>query len=347
MVEHAPTISSLRKAFNSRHSFSDWDLFTMQRSREEWELFKRWKNATQALGEVQALEVGDTLKVKAQSAFGNRHFLMRSPYPKVPLPAETLSIINVQSRPRNNNVDIILVDSDQDVTFAISAVKRSGVRAFSQVVIGTLGDNETKLCLKLYDERLFPIDAADDYDDRECREPSDRLNNLQFATDLARTEEAVYDRLDDLQGSMIPHFYGIHQFELPDGTILWGLLAEFIDCSTLQHVDASGWSVEAQIDFIRRMRHSFRALRYAGVLHNDEEARNVLCPDIGEKGFGALGIVIIDFAHSKLWLHDDNGTPPTYWSPRISPHWRPLLISARISEELVEEHWEPLNEIEF
>ncbi|OCH89100.1 hypothetical protein OBBRIDRAFT_804948 [Obba rivulosa] len=186
--------------------------FISKRLRKEWELFKRWKNVTQALGEVQALEVGDTLKVKAHSAFGNHHFPMHSPYPKVPLPAETLTIIMVQSRSRDNNVDTILVDSNQNVAFTISTVK--------------------------------------------CCKPSDQLNNLQFITDLARTEEAIYNRLDNLQGSMIPHFYdiphaaGCYQFELPNSTILWGLLAKFIDCSTLQHIDASEWSVEAQINFL-------------------------------------------------------------------------------------------------
>lgn len=95
------------------------------------------------------------------------------------------------------------------------------------------------------------------------------------------------------------------------------------------------------------MRHSFRALRYAGVSHNDEEARNILCPPLSQETAIAPGIVILDFAHSELWLADSDGTPPTYRNAQRCPHFRPLLVQAGISDQLVEEFWEPLEEIEF
>lgn len=223
MVEHVPTIASLPRAFSSRFSFSDWDLFTLQRSRQEWEIFKRWRTAVGVMAEVRPLEIGNILKVKKGVDFGKRHFLRRSPFPKVPLPAETLASIMMQSRTRHDTIDIILGSSDgdahdtaedhqgSDVTFAITDVRRSGERAYSQIVFGTLGDSAARLCLKLYDERLFPADEADDDDDIRARDPSERLNNLPFAIDLAGAEEAAYDRLSDLQGSLLPHYYGIHQ----------------------------------------------------------------------------------------------------------------------------------------
>ncbi|EMD34425.1 hypothetical protein CERSUDRAFT_107602 [Gelatoporia subvermispora B] len=355
VVEHAPTLSSLDEAIATRYAFEDWDLFTMQRCRDEWYLFWDWQHELRRRALVRPLDKGDTLKIKLGSDFGTRHFLMRSPYPKQPLPSEGYSIFATQARPRDDVIDAIFRDSgecdrlsDQHVVFTVSEVRRSGRLGYSQVVFGTLVNNSTKLCLKLYDERFFAIEEVEGYDDPlvQC-DPAQRFNDLMTATYLARNEETIYDRLSELQGSLLPYYYGIRRVELPDGTTVWGLLTEFIEGPIIEHIDARDWSREAQIDFIRRMRHLFRALRYAGVTHNDDSPRNLLCPNIGVRGSGAPGIVLIDFAFSDPWLNDDRGTPPVYDSPTDKPHFRPLLLHVGISKDLVNEQWEPLDELEI
>ena len=95
------------------------------------------------------------------------------------------------------------------------------------------------------------------------------------------------------------------------------------------------------------MRHSLKALRYSGVLHNDPYARNILCPSIHQQGSGPPGIVVIDFAHSELWLQDEDGTPPAFDNELACPHFLPLLEEMGFSHELLRQHWEPLEEIEF
>ncbi|OCH89102.1 hypothetical protein OBBRIDRAFT_40688 [Obba rivulosa] len=331
-----------------RHNFNDWDLYTLQRSRCEWRLFIAWLAIMQ--DRVQPLEPGQSLRIGVP--FAKQHFLMRSPWPKVPLSSATRAAVMVGSRGRDITIDAILgklqyaSKRQSDVVFNITSLKSGGDASYSRIVFGTIGSSTRQLCLKLYDERLFPLSRVDEYDDIDSYDPSNRLNNLPFAIDIARTEEAVYDRLSDLQGGLVPQCYGVYQFELPDGMKLWGTLMEDLECPTLEQVDASQWSEAAQMDFIRRMRHAFRALRYAGVRHNDEYARNVLCPPLEQSSTGAPGIVILDFGQSLLWLHDDNGTPPEYYRPDESP-FRPLLSKAGIDKALVDRHWEPLDEYEY
>ncbi|OCH89109.1 hypothetical protein OBBRIDRAFT_794614 [Obba rivulosa] len=353
-IQHPLTVESLSDAFASRHSFSDWDLFTMQRSRVEWELFKDWKQAIAVLALIHPYKKGDIIKLKTGASLANHYVLVRPSLPEtpLPLPPATLASVTMVSRPRDHVIDSLLANSAveehlSDIEFRVTTVKPAGKHAYSQILFGTLGDTKTKLCLKLYDERLFNIDDIDDYDDCFSHNPSNRLNDLITAVDLAKTEEAAYDRLAHLQGTLVPHFYGVHQYELPNGTKLWGSLMEFIDCPTLEHVDASKWSEEVQIDFVHRMRHALKALRYAGIRHGDEQARNILCPSIARQGSEAPGIVIIDFGHSEFWLSDEDGAPPEYYIPCYCPHFQPLLIEAGIDAKLVSEHWEPLDDFEF
>jgi hypothetical protein len=119
------------------------------------------------------------------------------------------------------------------------------------VFLGHLEGSSHQICLKLFDERLFPMPEHPDYGDDSAESPEERLLDLNFVDDMMCREEAVYnDRLRHLQGSMIPHCYGFHmvgdqcgdhnsfvylllQFTLPDEWEVYGFFMEFVQGPTL------------------------------------------------------------------------------------------------------------------
>lgn len=96
---------------------------------------------------------------------------------------------------------------DCPLTFTITAMLSGGSKKYSQVFSGRLEGTEEEVCLKLLDERYFPVPMYNVEDLPMCR-----LLRLNFcAEDMIRREEGVYeDRLKHLQGTLIPHCYGFH-----------------------------------------------------------------------------------------------------------------------------------------
>ena len=154
------------------------------------------------------------------------------------------------------------------LSFEITQSVRTGHNYFSQVFFGRLAGTDTRLCLKLFDERLFRL--PDPPEDSEP--PLRRLSDMNFADDMMRREEAVYTRLSYLQGSAIPHCYGFHsvcaltplavlshifQFILPDGYNVWGMFLEIIDGVSLADVKLSSTNVEVQRNFVSASKFIF------------------------------------------------------------------------------------------
>ncbi|EMD33118.1 hypothetical protein CERSUDRAFT_126288 [Gelatoporia subvermispora B] len=351
LPQTVPTIESLVDATASRRAFTDWDLYVMQRSRKEWELFVQWKSVLAERARARPITNGDTLSCADPRNFKDLHFTLRSHLPKMELPPESVTAIKRWVRPRDAHTDSLrrhASETGNKLAFVVPEVKRSGDDAYSQVFFGTLQGSTTRLCLKLYDERRFPP-TEDDDDPDYIGDPSLKLLDLEYAVEVARKEEAAYDRMSDLQGSLIPHYYGIYLFQLPDGAQVWGLLMEAIEAPSLLKVDVKTWSDDVQIDYdakVVRMRHAFRALRYAGVDHGDDHARNVLCPQIRCADVSAPEIVIIDFGRSSLWLLDGDGAPALYTGVYPYVGLGSVLKRAGIKQEILDKYWEPIQDEE-
>ncbi|EMD33088.1 hypothetical protein CERSUDRAFT_87415 [Gelatoporia subvermispora B] len=341
-----PTVRDLDDAINNRHAFQDWDQYVLQYSREEWELFKEWKSTLAGQARLRPIRTGDILVCSGSREFASLHFTMRSPFP----PLESLSAITRWSRPRSREAERILhTQCDSTITdgfsFTVTDVRRSGDNSFSQVFYGTLNESEAKLCLKLYDERFFPLDR----EANSHESPWGSINSadgLESVIEVAQKEEAAYDRLCNSQGSLIPHYYRIYLFQLPDGARAWGLLMEVIDAPSLLEANAKSWPKDVQVDFVLRMRHAFRALRYAGVGHGDEHPRNVLCPQIRQAPHNAPEIVIVDFGRAELWLEDSGGTPASYTGSWSLVGFGGVLRAAGIDDEVLYRYWEPIQDEE-
>jgi hypothetical protein len=210
------TIELIRDVPHTERCFRDFDLLTMQRNPIKYRRFCEWKRSVHSA--TSLLETGAVLDVRSNimphdgPCVADSIFPWRSPYPNHEPPRETLDIVTRNERPRYADVDILL-DANVNTRFMITQVIRTSRNAFSQVFVGHLEGSSCQICLKLFDERLFPMPHDPVYEDTVFRQPPERrLLDLNFADDMMCREEAAYnDRLRHFQGSMIPHCYGFHK----------------------------------------------------------------------------------------------------------------------------------------
>jgi hypothetical protein len=201
-------------------SFSSFDLYSMQRTWELYKQFLKWKTQCREKALKNPICLGAKLKA-APNAFFKRYLPHRSCYNAIPLPEHTKSIVMRNPRPRNFDVDVAL-ERGSLIRLEIVEIKHAKRTSFSQIFLVRVEGCSETLCLKLYDERFFDIGEIEDDDEgfgisdrfgqsfRGPGPPSEQLEYLNFAEDLVKREQAVYSRLDYLQGMLIPHCYGFH-----------------------------------------------------------------------------------------------------------------------------------------
>ncbi|KAF7295507.1 hypothetical protein MIND_01090600 [Mycena indigotica] len=295
----APTMDPL--------NFQHFDRYTLQRSLPELQAFLSFKEEAAQRCFAHPLDCGATLQVKVD-AFAKQERPWRSPFPSPEVPRYTYKYVTRASRPRASCIDDIL--AGPAVTFKITTVVRHKPDAFSQVFFGVLltedGQVSPPVCLKLFWGILFPADSKFLLEDFEyVANPSFRLRSLHSALDLVQREESVYHRLQQYQGSMLPHSYGLHQFSLENGSVAYGALLEVIPGTPLSDVQVSDWSVGTQTAFVQHVRECLRALLYAGVDQGDFHGGQILMPNGPGYSPDRDGLVLIDFAFTVQRLGDE------------------------------------------
>ncbi|KAJ3543546.1 hypothetical protein NM688_g5841 [Phlebia brevispora] len=307
--------------------FSDFNLYTMQRVPQLWFQFSLWREYVQKEGLKHPIVTGSSITFEP-GGFARRHGLFRSPYPYHELPKDTIDSIfgSRDRRWRNATLDEIISSSDS-TTVVITRAVRTGPKHFSQVFFGRISGCNEIVCVKLFDERYFPI--PDMYDD-ECivGSPESRLCALNFSEDLARREESIYDRLAHLQGVLLPHCYGFHLFTLPDGWQCYGVIMERIQGRSLGNMCKSPLEPGMQTTLISQIRHGVRAMRAAGVNQTDWHPGQILCLD--------NNVVFIDFAFCLMYLGETDGFPPTGDLDAVQSM---LEFDIGFNEEIIEKCW--------
>ncbi|KAI0091013.1 hypothetical protein BDY19DRAFT_1046776 [Irpex rosettiformis] len=154
------------------------------------------------------------------------------------------------------------------------------------------------LCLKLFDDRFQPRECPETNVQEpgavtnekpngvslECEEPDedvdayrDYLASIMRADQLVMTEAAAYNKLRPVQqGSIVPWFYGVHTFVLPDGMHLYGLLMEYIEGTKLHSGSGVEVSADRQIALIKSCRHGARVLDTADIAQHDWHRGQIL-----------------------------------------------------------------------
>ncbi|KZT63207.1 hypothetical protein DAEQUDRAFT_770806 [Daedalea quercina L-15889] len=168
------------------------------------------------------------------------------------------------------------------------------------------------LCLKLFDDRFQRVRSPDE-DDAELDQRLPRLfDRVVVAETYALNEAAAYKKLRPVQGSIIPWFYGTHQFTLPDGTVLYGLLMEYVDGWGLDSESVRDLSAESQIDVIRSCRNAVRILDMADISQMDWHSGQILvCTNARAQVDHA---VFIDFASTtQTWEPEEVNVVRNYF----------------------------------
>lgn len=219
---------------DSPQCFRDFDLYQLQRDRRLFEMFLDWKAGISAQAAQFVPRCGQVLLIHRDVIASERPATLPSSANIHPaaarllpwrcpvryrrsVPIDTQQALSGIPRPRDAEIDRFL-DSTEALCFVVERTVQSGHNKFSQVVFGRLksGDQLSArlLCLKLLDERFFDVPTLEEYDG--LSRPSQRLRDLNFADDMLRREEAVYSRLSEYQGTLLPHCYGFHEVRSQD-----------------------------------------------------------------------------------------------------------------------------------
>lgn len=196
------------------------------------------------------------------------------------------------------------------------------------------------LVAKIYD----PLYAADE----------DNYVNPFLVADKNYTHEtATYMKLADLQGSLIPQYYGSFSLEIPTGRqkprYVRLILIEFIPGSSMLDIDPSNLS-QSHRQHIMKSIIDFTTLLYTrDMVHQDLFRRNILVINAGSD---EQKVIFIDFGDMRLSRTayaepelESEYFPGTYVSPLLKWH----EAHGRTSEfrDWIDWDWQPWLEAEY
>lgn len=189
--------------------FSDFDIYTLQRSDEDFKVFAKWYRVARRQALSVPIRPGARLVIRTQTPATEQLKSHRSPYPSFAMPPESKDIVTRHPRTRCHEMDSVLKTREL-VELEVVEVKRAEENTYSQVFIVRVDGCSDRFCMKLYDERMFDLADDLDLDVYFSTEPPQCLRHVICSDDLAKRELAVYKRLQRLQGSILPHSYGVH-----------------------------------------------------------------------------------------------------------------------------------------
>ncbi|TDL18657.1 hypothetical protein BD410DRAFT_806377 [Rickenella mellea] len=172
-------------------------------------------------------------------------------------------------------------------------------------------EGQADVVLKLYQEQYFPPR----YDEEDYSIPNyeSELQSRNGATGemteelLAWTETWAYARLQSLQGTCIPIFYGTYEFILPDGEVSLGIILSFVRGVDLQaycHLVSREEKMNNWHNVARDICVAIDKIHKLGVMHGDTRSDNIMIstpstddPTTSEPCHPV--VTIIDFALSR------------------------------------------------
>ena len=228
--------------FATCHRHSDFDIATLVRDPERLSQFFRWKEHVQSYHSKIVAHSNDVL-TGVTNEIGLR--LVPFPRPLFPLelsdiPRETMSHLEeIRRESPLVTVDISgVLEQSKKFSLKIQDIIAKGTqRGFCTVYrceITSIDDQPItrcpSLCLKLFDDRFQPLSMPEPQptfgfknidgqlqsffipDERDSAEFLHHLFYcMAFAEVCALTESLAYKKLQQVQGSVVPWFYGIHQ----------------------------------------------------------------------------------------------------------------------------------------
>ncbi|KAG8985554.1 hypothetical protein FRB94_012229 [Tulasnella sp. JGI-2019a] len=289
---NAPNLpaSSDKDVFHACKSISDFDLYTLHQDRGRAEQFFRWKAWAAQQATKRPCATGDALIVQP-SAFDRLYTCPPNAAPLLPLPSRTVTHLQEAQRPKALTVTAA-VQSLKRFEVSITRIIKTAAEGSQIAAVYEVRMGGQLLCLKVFDDRLYPIEPPEDSEDPLRY----WFQGLQTAEDAVRTEQGVYQRLEHAQGSVVPWYYGAHLFTLPDGHQAFGILMELVDGSDPEQALLSERTEAEQMTFVESARHAVRVFQYADISQLDWESTQILCtPRVSSTSTRHLDCVFIDF----------------------------------------------------
>ncbi|KAF9486111.1 hypothetical protein BDN70DRAFT_916359 [Pholiota conissans] len=273
------------EVFATHHRHSDFDFVSLICDRARRHQFVRWKEYIVQMVSKVVVESGDVLRSVTDGGGTLRVQPDRCPvYPYDPselpedtrahleairreLPLAAAGLANTLKRSETFSLKIDGVVSEGN-EYSISTVYRCLITSIDGLPIS--GSAPPPLCVKLFDDRFQRIGALDDEDETW-------FDYVLFGEAYVWNEGAVYEKLELVQGTVVPRFYGLHKFALPDGLILCGLLLEFVEGGDLGSQESmKNFDAERIKQMIKSCRHATRVLDVADVCQRDWNTGQIL-----------------------------------------------------------------------
>ncbi|KAI0783445.1 hypothetical protein C8Q75DRAFT_783049 [Abortiporus biennis] len=276
--------------FANCHRNSDFDQVTLSRDRERALQLFRWRKHVASQYSKVVAHPGDVLLAATDDTSSiPLHGCLHPVYPfeLSQLPPETVKHLTSIERISPLSVDGTdkLLQQSKSFKLQIGDVLYEGSKhGFCTVYVCQITEIDGKpisspvnLCLKLFDDRFQYLETPEDEQDMEDLEPFLVLSSdVIIAESNALTEALAYDKLRPVQGSIVPWFYGLHKFTLPNGLVLYGILMEYIDGWALSSNNAKNLSDERQDKVIESCRHATRVLDMADITQFDWHPGQIL-----------------------------------------------------------------------
>ncbi|KAI0783463.1 hypothetical protein C8Q75DRAFT_810794 [Abortiporus biennis] len=297
------------KIFATHHRFSDFDRATLARDSVRAAQFLRWHNHVAQHYTKLVAHPGDILHAKTNETGAivlEHHLRPVYPFDISQLPPETAEYISSIRRESPLSIAELSESLKHSRSFTVKiedVLSEGSVRGICTVyrcrITGIDGipiSSSPPLCLKLFDDRFQNLEQPDGEEPDE-HSPHLFLFRSVIAEEHALKEARAYDTLLPVQGSVVPWFYGLHQFTLPDGLVVEGVLMEYIDGHSFPSGVAQNLDSERQITLIKSCRHTARVLDVADINQLDWHNGQVLLYTNPETNIDQY--ILIDFAFTE------------------------------------------------
>lgn len=212
-----PTMSD-DEVFATHRRHTDFDHYTLTHDRERALQFFRWKawikdNCSPVIATSRDVIKGIT------NGFTRRNAELKPYYPADEPPSHTLDHISSAQRScplkakdlldKFNSSDTFTLELLEDLTqIQNSGLCKTFTCRITSINKQAIGDMSPILCIKLFDDRFYPMDPPDE----EMMKVDFRWWWPRYTTSerQVQNEDMTYKRLALMQGSLIPRYYGSH-----------------------------------------------------------------------------------------------------------------------------------------
>ncbi|OCH90308.1 hypothetical protein OBBRIDRAFT_887813, partial [Obba rivulosa] len=194
----------------------DWNPAALRDSPEQVDIFEFWaqNRRQQALQEAPFADVFDAFTDGFVKCYEKPIRLELPPLQSNQIAiGKAVNIFEQWMRPRNHALSQIL--EGQAFSFTVKKLLSTGGNRYSHLFLGKVNGCDEELLLKLYDERLFPIDDIKSQlsEERELYQSEnlpEKFHLRDHECDFIARELAAYSALQSFQGSILPQCYGFH-----------------------------------------------------------------------------------------------------------------------------------------